>query len=185
MKRQLFGLLALSTTAVGVLGLCAPDTAEAAPTSYSIYCRGGQGATDLNIHWAGVAVEKQFLHGTGPYDAAELRPGECAWPDRAMNASEPYRLFYSRKVVGRDQISVRGNMQLGLWRLGKNSVAEQATPKDLVAINRLQSPNFIVELRVASTTFSRKLRNGEPREVKALKVTDVGVVRQIGQSNRG
>ena len=185
MKRQLFGLLALSTTAVGVLGLCAPDTAEAAPTSYSIYCRGGQGATDLNIHWGGVALEKQFLHGTGPYDAADLRPGECAWPDRAMGASEPYRLFYLRKVGGRDQISVRGNMQLGLWRIGKNLLAEQRTPQDLVAINRLQSPNFIVELRVTSTEIRKKNRNGDAREVKVLKVTDVGVVRQIDQSNRG
>ncbi len=189
MKHQICGLLALCTVGIGAAGSLAPTDASAAPTSYSIYCRGGQGATDLNFAPGGVILQKQFLHGTAAYNPANLEPGTCAWPDRAMRAAEPYRLYFPKKVRGGDQVSVRGNMQLGLWRVirsgGKQVLAEQPTPPELTGINKLQSPNFIVELRVTSTSIAQKLRNGTPRDVKVLKVTDVGVVHQVGQSNRG
>ncbi len=182
MKRQLCCLLGLSTLALGPL---LPDRADAAPTTYSIYCRGGQGATELNVGSVGVAIEKQFLHSATAYDPEALAPGACAWPDRPMTVQEPYRLFYSRKVGGRDRVSIRGDLQLGLWRTGRGMIAEQDTPADLTAMNKLQSANFVVELRVAAETITRKLRRGEPRQVKILRVHEVGVVRQIGESNRG
>ena len=182
MTRRFCCLLGLSTLALGPL---LPDRADAAPTTYSIYCRGGQGATDLNVGSGGLVVQKQFLHANAPYDADTLAPGTCAWPDRPMGAQEPYRLFYVRRISGRDRVSIRGDMQLGLWRSGRNLIAEQDTPEDLTALNKLQSSNFIVELRVAADTYTRKLRRGEPREVGILQIHDVGVVRQIGASNRG
>jgi ribosomal protein L31E len=62
---------------------------------------------------------------------------------------------------------------------------EQHTPADLVAINKLQSRNFIVELRVVADSVRRKRRNGSVRTIKVFNVKEVGVARQIGQSNRG
>lgn len=182
MKRRICCVLGLSTLALGPL---LPDQADAAPTAYSIYCRGGQGATEINVGNGGLVVEKQFLHSNTAYDPEALAPGTCAWPDRPMTAQEPYRLFFVRNIIGRNRVSVRGNMQLGLWRAGRGLLKEQETPDDLAAMNKLQSPNFIVELRVASNTIRRQLRRGEPREVKILTVHEVGVARQIGASNRG
>ncbi len=183
MKRRLLCMLGLSTLALGPL---LPERAEAAPPNgYSIYCRGGQGRTELNVAARGVVVEKQFLHGTSAYNPATLQPGTCAWPDRAMRANEPYRLLYGRKLGSRDHVTVSGNMQLGLWGIGNGVLVEKATPPDFLGINRLQSPNFIVELRVESKSLKRKRRSGSVREIKVLEVNEVGVSRQIGSSNRG
>lgn len=180
MTRRLACLLALA--ALPAL----PAPADAAESSgYTIYCRGGQGATALDVHPSAVLVEKQFLHASAPYDPDTLAPGTCAWPDRAVTADEPYRLLYGRKLGRRDHVTVRGNMQLGLWRLGQGVLMEQHTPADLVAINKLQSRNFIVELRVVADSVRRKRRNGSVRAIKVFNVKEVGVARQIGQSNRG
>ncbi|MCR9162494.1 MAG: hypothetical protein ACE37F_19345 [Nannocystaceae bacterium] len=182
MKRRLCHLLGLSTLALGPF---LPERAEAAPATYSIYCRGGQGATDLNVGNVGVVFQKLFLHAGTAYDADTLAPGTCAWPDRPMTPQEPHRLYYVHELGGRDFVSVRGDMQLGLWRAGQGMIAEQDTPANLDAVNKLQSENFIVELRVRSDAITRKLRRGEPRQVKILRIKEVGVVRQIGASNRG
>ncbi len=182
MKRRLLPAIALTALALGPL---VPERADAAPTGYTIYCRGGQGLTELNVHPSVVILQKHILHGAEAYDPAALQPGTCAWPDRPMRADEPRRVMYGREVKGRDQITVRGNMQLGLWRVGRGVQVEQPLPSDLATINKLQSPNFIVELRVTSSTIRTKLRQGQPRDVKVLKVTEVGVARQIAQSQRG
>lgn len=187
MKHRLRNILGLTTIAAG---LCAPmavhESADAASPSYSIYCRGGQGRAEFHLSPAGVVTEKQFLHASSPYNASTLAPSTCAWPDRAMRAGEPARLVYGRPFdSGRDRITVRTNMQLQLARHGNRKITEQPLPSDLSAINRLQDPNYIVELRVHADSVVKQDRAGNKRTHKILSVDEIGVVRQIGASNRG
>ncbi len=187
MNRRVRNLLGLTTVAAG---LCAPmavhERADAAAPSYSSYCRGGQGRAEFHLSPQGVVTEKQFLHASAPYNATTLAPSTCAWPDRAMRPSEAARLLYARPFdSSRDRVTVRTNMQLGLARHSENKVTEMPLPPDLAGINRLQDPNYIVELRVRSDRFVKQDRAGNKRTHTALKVTEVGVVRQIGASNRG
>lgn len=187
MKHRLRNILGFTTIAAG---LCAPlavhERADAASPSYSIYCRGGQGRAEFHLSPAGVTTEKQFLHASAPYNAETLRPSTCAWPDRAMRPNEAARLLYARPFdSGRDRITVRTNMQLQLARHGNRKITERPLPSDMAAVNRLQDPNYIVEFRVHSDSVVKQDRTGNKRTLNVLKVDEVGVVRQIGVSDRG
>ncbi len=186
MKRHVRNLVGFGAVAMGLCAPMAPVQADAATPSYSIYCRGGQGRAELHLSAGGLVAEKQFLHASAPYDASTLAPSTCAWPDRAMRASEAARLVYARpfKSVG-DRVTVRSNMQLQLSRHSRNTLIEQPLPDDMAALNKLQDPNFIVEFRVHSDSFTKRSRTGAERTVNVLQVSEVGVVRQIGASNRG
>jgi|GEM_PF-2349434 len=185
MKRRLRLTLSLCAIVAGLVVPLAPDAADAAGTTHTIYCRGGQGATEYHIGGAQLSVEKQFLHSQTKYDADDLAPGTCAWPNRGMTASEPYRLTYGRKIHGRDHVVVTNNLKLEMWQFSRRTIVERTPPEEFKAINALQDPNFIVELRVQDHWYRRKLRGGQPRVVKSLGIAEIGVIQQIGQSNRG
>ncbi len=187
MKRRVRTTLGIAAVTGALFApMAVHENADAASRSYSIYCRGGQGRAEFHLSHGGVVTEKQFLHASAPYDANTLAPSTCAWPDRGMRANEPARLVYARKFEsGSDRITVRTDMQLQLARHTKTKLIELPLPADMAALNRLQDPNYIVEFRVRSDSFTKQDRAGNKREHNILKVSEVGVVRQIGASNRG
>lgn len=187
MKRHLRNILGFTAVLAGFCApIATPDRADAAPPSYSIYCRGGQARMEHHVDRWGTVSEKQFLHSSSAYDASTLPPSTCAWPDRAFRAGEARRLAYWRKFASsRDRITVDSNMQLRLTRRRGQRIIEQPLPADLKALNRLQDPNFIVEFRVRADGIIKESRAGHERRVPTFRVTDVGVVRRIGSSNRG
>ena len=59
----------------------------AAPTSYPLKCRGSLGP-ELNFEFSATVAHMGFKKSA--YAATMgLKPGECAWMDRALNAQEP------------------------------------------------------------------------------------------------
>ena len=66
------------------LSLIETATAEAAPTSYPLTCRGGGGT--LGLATTDNSASFYFTKSNGPA-ASGLEPGQCSWQDRAISAT--------------------------------------------------------------------------------------------------
>jgi hypothetical protein len=80
-RSWILSLLALS------MGITAGFTAQAAPTTYPLKCRGTKSG-ELQFHFSATTAMLGFKKAAHAAPAG-LNPGECAWMDRALNADEP------------------------------------------------------------------------------------------------
>jgi hypothetical protein len=67
------------------------------PPSYLMVCRGG-GAMTVKVKFipvqnAGWQLQVNFTRATQAGSTGTLRPGECAWADRPVSATEPNLLY--------------------------------------------------------------------------------------------
>ncbi len=76
---------------------------------------GGHGYTDVN-----------FRHASGPTSSG-LQPGQCSWPDRAMNANEPYWLCAPAPgTLGVNTVTIRGSTVPQVTYVGNGNPLLQA-----------------------------------------------------------
>jgi hypothetical protein len=129
MLKRLSLILVVAVVAWG-LPLSAPAPADATQ-SYMLTCQigpmntvrldfeggvpGGFGYTDVN-----------FQKASGPASSG-LQPGQCAWPDRGMNANEPSWLCaQARGTLGLNTVTFRGTTVTQVTYIGGGNALLQA-----------------------------------------------------------
>lgn len=96
----------LITATMSLFALLSSSLASAAPTTYTLWCRGGgTSSVDFEINNNGGSWSQYekffFAHGTqafnphAPVTQSTLQPGQCSWIDRAMNPDEPSYIYFA------------------------------------------------------------------------------------------
>lgn len=131
----------VSTALTGLIAgaLHLPASAQ---TAYPLICLGGERlVSKLTMNTERGMTRTRFVtwftQSTLPYSRWTLRPGECAWRDRGMYASEPRRLEFETNVNIYSQFpAVNGSDLVSTNVLASTtSVAVRAT-QDMLALLR-------------------------------------------------
>ena len=90
MKRKVV-IGALAFVSAAFVGSTAPTAEAAAGNYYWMVCRG-----DFSVRTSGwTQIEAKKAASKGGNDGASLKAGECAWTDRALNASENAKIVFA------------------------------------------------------------------------------------------
>ena len=129
--------------------------AWAHPRAYKLVCRGG-GDMFMSYHDAGSSRSLDIAFQPAATGARRQAPGpgECAWVDRPVNASEPHRLrYYTSELI--TDVNVRN-------------------PNELVLIANGASLNYLLNGARSNIRFYVYAYNGGLPSAPALIVTRVG-----------
>lgn len=120
-------LRVLAGVCVMILGLVGRASGQE-PQSYPILCAGG-GDTQLAFALFvasndALTFSWRFNKASGPATGG-LRPGECAWTDRALNAQEPDVLQFDvqARTLNVDEFRENGRTSNLVFRIGGNARA--------------------------------------------------------------
>lgn len=113
-----------------------------AQTTYPLICLGGERlVSKLTMNTERGVTRTRFvtwfLKSTLPYSRWTLRPGECAWRDRGMYASEPRRLEFETDVNIYAQFpAVNGTDLVSVNVLASTTSAPVRATQDMLALLR-------------------------------------------------
>lgn len=129
-----FGRTAMGLACAALLGLSIVTGASAAPTSYTLMCRGG-GAMDSGIvsQNGRITVGVHFAKAPRAGTVQPPAPGTCTWVDRRIRPGEPRR-FYLR-VQG--NLSVRcsaGGCRVSMAPAGVRTILEAIRQRRLFQV---------------------------------------------------
>lgn len=142
-------------TAAAACVVCGMPSAQAHPTAYKLVCHGG-GDMFMSYHDTGSSRSLDIVFEPAVMGAQQEAPGpgECAWVDRPVYASEPHRLRYytSERIT---DVNVRN-------------------PYELVLIADGTSLNYLLNGTRSDALFYVYAYNGGLPSAPALIVTRVG-----------
>ena len=148
--RSLLGIAALATA------LVAPTAGLAAPGGgYTMYCRGGQGLTDVVVEDGVVVFKKHVLHGGEAFGTGALAPGTCTWADRGIRADEPRQVMFVGRHLGAFHVSTQGGFEIGQAARVDGRVRELDEGGPLTWLDQLRDPNWVVEVMPSTRPWFR------------------------------
>lgn len=176
---------------VGLVGLGAalvvPAAGQAAPDlGYTMYCRGGQGLTDVLAEDRVLVFKKHILHGSDAYGTGPLAPGTCTWADRGIRADEPRQLMFVGRHMGAFHVSTSGGFELGQVARVDGQYRELEGGRTYTWLNQLRDPNWVVEVTAKRSTIEWAEPGAKVKTLGVFRITSFRRATQVASnSNRG